>query len=379
MTNYRDSPQGSETLPPLPTGWLADALPGPIPRESRSTCASCAMCAPPGTSPTAPGLYYRPDVKCCSYVPTLANFLVGGVLSDDTCTAQTGARAIRDWIERRVGVTPLGIGPSPGHQTLYDRATGAFGRSTALLCPLYVPGLNQCGIWRHRNAVCATFFCKLVRGKVAARFWKSLQRMLELTEQGLSKWCLLELGLQAAPLDALVQAGSWNGGAGALTAEALDQVVPEREYALAWGIWRGREAEFYVNCASRVASLTWAEIVAICGQDLRAAWLVAQDHYHQLRDASVPARLAPVGTSGAEFLPGVARLRTYSALDPIDVPYQLIEVLGRFDGREVSAVLQEIRDSLGLELEIPLVRKMVDFGLLSPVDSVLAADAPPRI
>jgi len=374
MPNYPDSAEGIETLPPLYAGWLEEALPGTIPRETQATCANCAMCAPPGTPPSARGLYYRPDVKCCSYVPTVPNFLLGGVLRDCETAAQAGVRAIRGWIGRRVGVTPLGIGPSPAYQALYDRAAGAFGRSKALLCPLYVPELNQCSIWRHRNAVCATFFCKLVRGNVASRFWKSLQRTLELTEQGLSKWCLLELGLHAAPLDALIGAGTWNGTPGALTGEALDQIVPEREYARAWGVWRGREAEFYVQCATRVASLSWAEILAICGQDLRAAWLIAQDHYHQLRDESLPTRLAPAAAAGAEFLPGAVRLRTYSPLDPVDVPYELIGALRYFDGREIPAVLDEIKRSLGIELEMPLVRKMADFELLSPSEPAPSLD-----
>jgi len=362
---------GTEALPSLFARWLGGALPGSVPQETRATCADCAMCAPPGTIPTASARYFRPDVKCCSYLPALPNFLVGGVLRDPEPAAQAGVRSIRERIRRRVGVSPLGLGPSPSYSALYERAAEeAFGRSKALLCPHYVPELNHCGIWRHRNAVCATYFCKLVRGRVASRFWKSLQRTLELAERGLAKWCLLELGFQAGTLDALIQAGAWNGAAGALTAEAIDQTVPEREYAQAWNAWEGREVEFYERCAALVERLSWEDVLAICGQDLRADWLITQERFRQLCDLTVPTRLAAATVAGAEFLPGAVRLRTYSSLDPIDVPDRLIQTLRHFDGREISEVLAEIRGSLGLELEASLVRKMVDFDLLRPIDPI---------
>ena len=328
------------------------------------------MCAPPGTKPAALGHYFRPDVKCCSYLPTLPNFLVGGVLRDTEPAAQAGVRSTRDRIGRRIGVSPLGLGPSPSYSALYERAAGAFGRSKALRCPHYAAELNHCGIWRHRNAVCATYFCKLVRGHVASRFWKSLQRTLELAEQGLAKWCLLELGFPAGTLDALIQAGTWNGTPATLTGEAADQTVPEREYTRAWHAWAGREAEFYVRCASLVDRLSWADILGICGQDLRADWLITQERFRELGDSTVPSRLAAAAVAGAEFLPGTVRLRTYSALDPIDVPDALVQTLRHFDGREIPEVLADIRSSLGLELEPGLVRKMVDFDLLSPIDPI---------
>ncbi len=328
------------------------------------------MCAPSGTTPTAPDRYFRPDVKCCSYLPTLPNFLVGGVLRDDEPAARAGARSVRERIGRRVGVSPLGLGPLPDYAVLYERAAGAFGRSKALLCPHFEPELNQCGIWRHRNAVCATYFCKLVRGSVAFRFWRSLQRTLELAEVGLAKWCVLELGVESRSLDALIQAGAWNGTPGSLSSEALDHTVSPREYALGWAPWEGREFEFYARCAELVDRLSWIDVLAVGGQDLRAAWLITQDRYRQLRDPGVPDRLAAGTVAGAEFLPDGVRLSTYSALDPLDVPHEVVAALRYFDGREIPQVMSEIKSRLGIELEASLLRKLVDFDLLKPIDTI---------
>jgi hypothetical protein len=63
---------------------MAELLGGIIPRESRASCDNCAMCAVGGAGQqSAPRAYFfDPLVKCCSFVPDLPNFLVGGILSD---------------------------------------------------------------------------------------------------------------------------------------------------------------------------------------------------------------------------------------------------------------------------------------------------------
>ena len=77
------SPKGGEPLPPLYANWMAELLGGIIPRESRASCDNCAMCAVGGAGQqSAPRPYFfDPLVKCCSYVPDLPNFLVGGIFA----------------------------------------------------------------------------------------------------------------------------------------------------------------------------------------------------------------------------------------------------------------------------------------------------------
>ena len=83
----------SEPLPPLYANWLAELLGGPVPRESRATCDHCAMCSAEGPAAAAVGshsYYFDPNVKYCSFVPDLPNFLVGRILSDDDPAALPG-------------------------------------------------------------------------------------------------------------------------------------------------------------------------------------------------------------------------------------------------------------------------------------------------
>ena len=92
-----------------------------------------------------------------------------------------GRATLETRLASRVAVTPIGVGRSPTFQVLYDHvgeATG-FGRSRSIRCPHYLEeGCGLCGIWRHRESTCATWFCKHVRGGVGKRFWGTIQQLL---------------------------------------------------------------------------------------------------------------------------------------------------------------------------------------------------------
>src|SRR5689334_22795067 len=62
---------------------LPDFFDQPAIEETRATCGSCAMCAKPD-QPVLPGAdYFIEGAKCCTYEPTLPNFLAGAILADD--------------------------------------------------------------------------------------------------------------------------------------------------------------------------------------------------------------------------------------------------------------------------------------------------------
>src|SRR5215471_13024784 len=85
----------SEPLPPLYEKWIVDLVGGTIPRESRATCDNCAMCASGATQDAAAQSYFfDPTIKCCTYVPTIPNFLVGRILSDAEPAAQPGRASV---------------------------------------------------------------------------------------------------------------------------------------------------------------------------------------------------------------------------------------------------------------------------------------------
>ena len=158
------------TLPPLYAGWIADLLDGPLPHEGEATCEDCAMWPSAGV-PVSAGIAFNRETKCCTYIPALPNFLVGRIVEDNDPALAPGRASVEARIDARLGVTPLGIDRPPVHALLYQTGmSSAFGRSRALRCPHYREEAGgACGIWRHRNGVCSTWFCKYSRGATGQR------------------------------------------------------------------------------------------------------------------------------------------------------------------------------------------------------------------
>src|SRR5215469_6021872 len=194
----------SSPLPPLYTAWMDQILAGPIPGETNATCEQCAMCPQPGNSTPGSPLFFNPRTKCCTYMPRLPNFLAGRLLADDDPDpdATKGRATIETRIEKGIAVTPLGLYPDPVHSLLYQRSPDAFGQSLTLRCPHYIEESGHCGVWKHRESTCATWFCKHVRGAVGMRFWHAVQHLLGAVEESLAQWCVSELdvGTQALQL-----------------------------------------------------------------------------------------------------------------------------------------------------------------------------------
>src|SRR5688572_8819300 len=112
----------AHALPPLYARWMDALLAAPLPVESNATCGDCAMVLPalPEGGPES----YRRDTKCCTFLPELWSFLVGGVLLDAPepgSPAERGRRSVEARLDAGLGVTPLGLGKSPAHAALYDR------------------------------------------------------------------------------------------------------------------------------------------------------------------------------------------------------------------------------------------------------------------
>lgn len=358
----------SETLPPLYESWVNDLLGAPIPRESRATCSSCAMRAEPGATAETKRHYFDSVIKCCTYLPTLYNFLVGGALSDQDPSSAPGRASVEKRISGGLGVTPLGLMQTPTYAVHYQQSKQSFGKARSLKCPHYIEDGGRCGVWRHRESTCATWFCKHVSGSAGYAFWRDgLHNLLQIVEIGLARWCLLELGVSDELLSNAVGSRSWKGDAAQLTGDALDERVDPEIYAKTWGEWRGREHTFYIRCAELVDALSWAEVLQICGPEARAYAQLTVKAYKTMVTRDLPAKLQ-VGTFELlQMLPGTMRLKTYSEYDPIDVPKAVVDVLPYFDGRPTTEVLAAIAEEHGIEVETALIQKMLHFDLLVPV------------
>ena len=360
-------------LAPLHGRWLETALGGKIPSESHATCESCAMLpVPGGEDGHRDAVFFNPKTKCCTYLPLLPNFLVGAILADGAPDMAEGRARVLERIGKKVGVTPLSVGAGGAYKLMYDHGDGAFGHSEAMRCPYYLEDRigGGCGIWRHRNSVCMTWFCKHERGAPAKRFWDSANELLMAVEENLAIHCLVTLGFDDAALRANfpLKVPNSRKHTGTVNGDELDGVVSPERYRAFWGSWTGREQELYRQCDAIVRNMEWGEVERIGGATVALLSQLARAAYQTATSDDLPERLEIGEFSVIGMGHETVRLATYSAYDPVDAPAALLPALPAFDGSKVPAALRAIEKDHGLVLQPELVRKLVDYGLLRAVD-----------
>jgi hypothetical protein len=166
-------------LPAVFFTWIPELHTVTWPEESRATCGDCPLLADRSER-------FNPETRCCTYHPTVPNFLVGhGLLRGGVS---------REVLLRRIatgdGVDASGIKPPKGWSDLYFSPSMAFGRDRSMRCPYWVGGEESCGIWADRNATCRTWFCKHDDGVRGQRLWTALRESLQATESALAAACV---------------------------------------------------------------------------------------------------------------------------------------------------------------------------------------------
>lgn len=365
-------------LPVLQRGWLYDLTGIRNPRsEQKATCADCVMCGDVGQSGSR--IRFSPDVKCCSYVPHLANFLAGRAL------AGPGRASALERLRRRDGVTPLGMGLSPADLQRMVDSRAHFGVAPVVRCPHYVEQTQGCGIWGSRNTVCSTWFCRHDRGEVGQRFWHAVRDLLITVEERVAVLCLDEGGLptgqreavleQRAAVRAAVAAanaddaadaedGDDAGDAGGAPAAAMPGRTPARDEQL-WGDWLGREEEWFARCAQVAERLTGDDLLVLLADvpdlvaDVRTRW-------SELGRRSVPDRLVFTPGAASEATTDVLRLVGYSPFDPLVLPAGHEPALWLLDGRPVAQAQEAAAREHGVVLDVDLLGSLRDYRLAVP-------------
>lgn len=337
----------AETLPPRLAGWAQHMLGGPIPREVHATCDRCAMV--PRDDDAGERASFDADLKCCTYLPELPNFSVGAMLSD----ASVDPTSLVKRIHARSSVTPLGLGQPPSR--VATPGESGFGKDPALLCPHFAGG--QCTIWAHRDSVCATYFCKLQRGRVGLRFWSALRSALATLERAVARRCMLEVGISPSAIAAMGRLAPTQ------TVLPAGSLMPE-EYRQIWGAWEGREQEFFRACALTADGLTWTNIEHSGGVELAMRMEAVRHEYHTLMAPSLPthpvARAVMIRPASSELTEVVA----YSALDPIALPKLVVSALGHFDGRPLAEALSAARERERVAISDELLQTLTDFAVI---------------
>jgi len=325
------------------------------------------MCAPEGEKSSGEFFYFSPMIKCCTYQPKLPNYLVGRALEDQDFAFSAGRKTLEKRIDDGVGVTPLGLQSSAVFDVLYQNGTEAFGRATALRCPHYLHEAGgRCGVWRHRNSICATWFCKHERGGLGLNFWQRMRDLLMAAEAALSSWCVLESDLEPESLDFLFPERQRPGSRSSMSAADVDGRVDPGVARRLWGRWLGRERDFYRQCAARMAGLSWGDVESIGGSEVSVRARLTRRAFEALASETLPERLIPASFQVVSADNKGVRVIGYSGSDPLDLDPAVLEILPYFDGRPTAQVLRAIEKNLHLRVEEDLVRKLADFEILTP-------------
>jgi hypothetical protein len=359
-----------DALPALYHDLLADPLAEEIPAETKATCASCAMlegsCGGAGVAAVdGRSRFFRPDTKCCTFHPRLPNYLVGAILGSDDPADAEGRGRLAARVASRVGVAPEWLHPPRAFTLLYDHAHRAFGRTQALRCPFYEERGGGCTIWAHRDAVCATYFCKYVAGADGRRLWTAVKELVSLVEIQLARAALLEIAPEL--LDR--EPGSRPGASAPLGPEDLDGApLPAAEHDAAWGRWAGREAELYAACHRVVRALGPRELDALLGLDGRIARRAVRRALDAARSTALPPvlRLDP-GTTVAWLPDGSVALGAYSELEAVALPGAAYRLLARFTGAEpVETVRARLRAEEHADLADEVLLELYRQRVLTP-------------
>jgi len=321
------------------------------PEEEFSTCASCAMCE-------GDGLRFEPSTKCCTYQPRLPNYQVGFLLSEAHEEHATGIAQVLEQIRHKRWITPLALERDPSRQLSYghliQQKVSFFGRVRAFRCSYYDQASGGCGIWRHREPVCSTWFCKHTRGALGKRFWKQMGAFLLELDDALSRHCLLELGLTPEALEALEPPTPRS-----LQPTDFDGHTPEL-YDAIWGPWQEPEIELYKGCAEIASGLSAEDVLQIGGSRLALRLRVLRLASREHQDRSLPDKVTCSGLAFQRLPDNYLRLATYSEYDPLDLPGELLQGIQDAQQTPVDELLR--REHFDREMLLMLL----DFGILQP-------------
>lgn len=220
---------------PLQRRWMDELLGGEPPPETEATCADCAMLPTPGEARTA--THYNARTKCCTYLPMLHNFLLGRILGDGALdeAGEKGRATVEARLDSGEGLTPLGLYAPAEYLERYDPGV-KFGHDLSLRCPHYLEAEGGlCGVWKHRESTCSTWFCRHSTGEQGRALWREgIGPLLRETELRLADWCARQLGASAST----------------------------------WGPWEDKPRALFARSAELVETLGWRDLERLGGAEI---------------------------------------------------------------------------------------------------------------
>jgi len=357
----------ADVLPGIYRDFLPRFFENGIPRESAATCADCAMLNHAEVA-ISNGAYFSKESKCCTHYPNLPNYLVGGLLSDQSPELETGRSRIRKTIKSRIGVTPHGIlRPRKYLLLLKNTDKEFFGRSNLLICPFYERQKGKCTIRPFWDATCNTWFCKYSAGEDGKLFWAALRKYMNSVETTLVQYTLHRLGWD--PHEIILPEFS---NISLTVREVDDQPPSEKTYRGLWRGWINREEDFYKETYRLVTALTPGAFEKVAGISQKILLEEVKMKQKSLLKPDLPKILKRnpnlhVEKKGDDcyYLVG------YSPLDPFKVSKRVYDLLDFFDGRRtLKEACRLIRQQSGAVPDKELLTLLCQYRILLNAEGV---------
>lgn len=229
--------------------------------ETKASCHNC-LCSREDRGDLP---YYRPNLKCCTFQPFLPNYAVGALLKSSS-VSDSIKHILRDKINSLQYALPLGIFVPVNYQVAFNhRESEDFGNRSDFLCPYFDKGMNQCGIWHHRGAVCTSYFCASDRGELGLEFWQRLGDYLHVCEMVLAQDALVSMGLPPEIIDGQLEYINCDTGT---TEELASASMGRPLYNYFWKDWNHSPEEFYQLCCDYVAQLTPKDLKNLLSEEV---------------------------------------------------------------------------------------------------------------
>lgn len=233
--------------------------------ETKATCDSCAMARPKNRGE----IFYESHLKCCTFYPFLPNYAIGALLSQPSQASVTALESIRRKIKNREYSLPLGLVAPPSYQVPFNhRKENEFGQREDWLCPYFDKQKQNCGIWRHRGAVCTSFYCKSSFGAKGQRFWGELSNYLTYVEMALMEEALVMMDFSPRQISDLL---GYLNRFEATKSELKSARLPEKKARLLWNGYFDDQEAFFKKSFEIVSNMdrrSYRELMGETGQQL---------------------------------------------------------------------------------------------------------------